>query len=603
MCERDDQRQVRDTLRASLAQIRADADQLAKRIASDLPEFTVHDGSHLDALWPLIDLISPDELELTPTEVWVLGVAIVLHDLGLAVAAYPGGREELRKSPGWPDARAAALRAQLGRAPTQTELAEENADLDLSADTAVLRQRHAERAEELVNARWNDQALVVDPNLREQLGATAGRIAASHWWSVEDLVDLGDLEGAPGGMPGDWTLRPILLAVLLRVADAVHLDASRAPRFARALGHPRDEAADHWEFQGRLRQPVLNGDQLQFVSSRPFPADHADAWWLCLDHLRCLDEELTAVDSLLQAHDLPRLNPHSVRGARDPRELAQLVRPEGWEPVDARVEVSDVSRLIQRLGGKALYGEWDPIPVRELLQNASDSVRARQALQPGFRGRIEVTVSADLEELAVRDNGVGMSVEVLTGALLDFGRSLWESEELATVLPGLQAAGFQPTGRFGIGFFSVFMWSDVVEVISRSRRAGDAKTRVLSFGSGPDRRPLLRPAHPNERLDEPGTLVRLRGAKLGRAVDEWISGRIIGKKEEKSAEQLSAALGKGLGVLAPALPVDLHAKFGGVSSTQILVGGDWLTIPGEELLERIRGGDRFFLGPGGREPR
>jgi HSP90 family molecular chaperone len=118
------------------------------------------------------------------------------------------------------------------------------------------------------------------------------------------------------------------------------------------------------------------------------------------------------------------------------------------------------------------------VPLRELIQNAADSVRARQALQEGFRGVVEVRVSPDGREIAVKDDGVGMGVNVLTGALLDFGRSLWESEELSTVLPGLQAVGFRPTGRFGIGFFSVFIWADQVDIVSRARGAS-AETLVL----------------------------------------------------------------------------------------------------------------------------
>jgi hypothetical protein len=582
-CDLD--RQARDHLRVSLAQVRSDSEHLAERISQDLPEFTNHDGHHLDALWPLVDLVAGENVTLTPTEAWVLGVAIVLHDLGLAVAAYPGGREDLRSAGGWPDARAAALRARLGRAPTREELAAEQHDLDVMADATVLRQRHAERAAELVSAQWDGEMLVNDRDLRNELGATAGRIAASHWWAVEDLAELGELEGAPAGMPGDWTVRPILLAVLLRIADAAHLDAGRTPRFARAIRHPVGDSALHWEFQDRLRQPMLHGDRLRFVSNRPFPMEHAEAWWLCLDHLRFLDDELRTVDPLLQAHNLPRLAARSVQGVRDPMELARVIRPEGWEPVDAAVEVSDVNRLIQRLGGNALYGTTGGVPVRELLQNASDAIKARQALQPGFEGAVDVRVDEDLEVLAIRDFGVGMGTAVLTGALLDFGRSLWESEELAAVLPGLQAAGFQPTGRFGIGFFSVFMWADEVEVLSRPWRSGEDETKVLSF-SGKGSRPLLRLAMPSERLTEPGTLVRLR-CRDG-SLRNWI--RVGMRSNEGGSGAFAEALRRRLGELAPAFPADLYAACGDSDRLQVLKGEDWVTMPAEDLLGRIQGG-------------
>jgi hypothetical protein len=502
--------QERDALRASLAQVRRSSDLLADRIAEDLPEFTIHDGSHLDALWPLFDQVAPNDLSLSPTEAWVLGVAVLLHDLGLAVAAYPGGRDELRSTPGWADARASALRAELGRPPSSEELTKQSATLDSEADKVILRKLHAERAESLVGATWDESRLVEDSRLRSSLGGIAGRIAASHWWSVERLVSLGELEGAPGGYPHEWTVRPILLAVLLRIADAAHLDESRAPRFARAIRELGTTAAEHWDFQERLRQPVLLDERLRFVSSQPFPRQKAAGWWLCFEHLNRLDDELAACDALLQSRKLPRLAARSVQGARDPSVLAQLIEPLDWVPVNATVEVSDLSRLIRRLGGRELYGDAKAVPLRELIQNSCDAVGARRSRQKGFGGKITVRLSVDLRELEVQDDGVGMSEAVLTGALLDFGRSLWESEELASVLPGLQSAGFQPIGRFGIGFFSVFMWADEVTVISRPNHLGELDTKVLEFPQGLDGRPIMREAGPTEKMDEPGTLIRLK---------------------------------------------------------------------------------------------
>jgi Histidine kinase-, DNA gyrase B-, and HSP90-like ATPase len=585
----DDNRQARDALRASMAQVRRDSDELANQIAADLPEFTVHDGRHLDALWPLIDQVTSADLELTPTEVWTLGVAIVLHDLGLAVAAYPGGREELRASSEWPDARVAALRAEQLRAGKPNETLDDH-ELDLRADATVLRKRHAQHAEELVNTTWNDEYLVVDPTLRKALGPNAGRIASSHWWSTEELSLLPDFVGAPAGMPPGWTVRPILLAVLLRIADAAHLDAARAPRMARAVRQLSEESRRHWDFQERMNQPVPRGDQLRFSSGESFPVEQAEAWWLCFDSLRLLDSELTAADSLLQAKGLPRLRARSVEGARDPLELARFIRPEGWEPVDARIEVSNVMRLVERLGGRTLYSEGgeDAVPLRELLQNASDAVRARRALQPGFEGSVEVWVSADLDEITVRDDGVGMDADVLTGALLDFGRSLWESEELASVHPGLQAAGFEPTGKFGIGFFSVFMWADRVEVVSRARYLGEDGTHVLVFPDGLDRRPLLRRAEPDERLMEPGTFVRLRvreGEQKGLR-------KLLGVESKLGPtpygpDPLTERLALGLRRLAPAFEVDLSAALGDDEPQAVLAGGDWKSMNPDDLMERL----------------
>ena len=357
-----------DRLSESISDVRARAEPIAAQIASDLPEFTVHDTTHIDALWPLVDLVAPHGAVLTPTEAWTLGVAFALHDLGLAVAAYPGGVGELRGLPGWADARAAALRGVLGRSPSAAELATPDDELDFQADAVILRQRHADRAGELVQVVFADGPLVVDDRLREPLGATAGRIAASHWWPSKRIADLGKIEGAPAGMPAAWSVRPILLAALLRVADATHLDGLRAPQAERKRRRLGKISCRHWDFQGRLRQPVREGDQLLFTSTEPFGPELAEAWWTCLDHLRLLDDELAGAAAVLQANGSPPLAARSVVGARDPRQLARSVRVAGWQPLDARVEVSDVARLVRRLEGRALYGTTPYVPLRELLQ-------------------------------------------------------------------------------------------------------------------------------------------------------------------------------------------------------------------------------------------
>ena len=65
---------ARDKLREAFLSFKERADVLATEIARDLPNFTVHDISHIDALWTVADLITgPDYPALTPTEAFVLG--------------------------------------------------------------------------------------------------------------------------------------------------------------------------------------------------------------------------------------------------------------------------------------------------------------------------------------------------------------------------------------------------------------------------------------------------------------------------------------------------------------------------------------------------
>ena len=199
--------------------------------------FTVHDDTHLDALWEMADIIAGTPFVLTPSEAFVLGGAFLIHDLGMGVAAYPEGIGALRGHKTWLDTISSLLRRQLGRAPNPDEIANPPQDVEKEAVRGTLRQLHAEHAAVLALIPWRtptsqtEYHLIEDPELRNYFGETIGRIAHSHWWSVSELSDNFKAEiTAPGGWPNAWTVDPLKVACLLRVADAAHIDARRAPQ-------------------------------------------------------------------------------------------------------------------------------------------------------------------------------------------------------------------------------------------------------------------------------------------------------------------------------------------------------------------------------------
>src|ERR1700709_242054 len=106
----DPDAQPREYLRMALFKLRERAEVLAGEIHRDLPDFTVHDITHLDALWEMADLIAGPDYPLNPLEAFALGAVFLLHDLGLGLAAYPGGLAELKSGRGWEDALSSYLR-------------------------------------------------------------------------------------------------------------------------------------------------------------------------------------------------------------------------------------------------------------------------------------------------------------------------------------------------------------------------------------------------------------------------------------------------------------------------------------------------------------
>jgi Histidine kinase-, DNA gyrase B-, and HSP90-like ATPase len=510
----------RTRLRTAFEQSRERASTLAGEIPFDVRDLTVHDVTHFDALWEMADLVVGPKLQFTPLEGLVLGEAFLIHDLGMGLAAYPGGLAELKKKPEWQDLLHVSMKKKLGRAPQDDELQNSPQAVIDEVKFWVLRSQHAERAEELALTQWKDQQsghtfyIIEDTDVRVALGKIIGRITHSHWWPVDSLVSRLTPKsiGAPVPFPGEWTVDPLKLALVLRLADAAHLDKRRAPTFLKALRDPKGESLPHWTFQAKLHQLQRKHDRLVYTGEAFAPGEAA-AWWLCCDVLRMVDAELRQVDNLSADLNRDRFAARGVLGAEHPQLLANYIPTEGWLPVDASVKATDIATLVQKLGGRELYGDDGTVPLRELIQNATDAVRARRVLEgrgPTW-GNVVVRLGRDDGGpwIEVKDNGVGMSQNVVTGPFLDFGTSFWSTPDAVREFPSLLSAGFESTGRYGIGFFSVFMWGDRVRVTTRRYDEAKGDTRILEFHDAIKSRPLLRQASREEFLREGGTVVRV----------------------------------------------------------------------------------------------
>jgi hypothetical protein len=494
-------------LRLSYLATRSNAAVLLNELSHSTPHFTVHDISHVDALWETASVLCGSSVTLTPAEGYVLGCAFVLHDAAMGAASYQEPIQSTIGMPRWHDLLSSFIVNETGNWPTADELESPDEDITKACVVHAIRELHAAQAQKLVDQSWtfnsgNELYLIEDVRLRESYGPLIGDLAASHWWPVERLESYFRRgKGSLPWQPADWVVDPLKLACVLRLADATQLDSRRAPSFLFALRRPEGNSQKHWRFQEHMARPQLDGDRVTFTAWRPFDEHDADAWWLALDYLREVDMELKKVDALLHDLSRPRFEGRAVAGVDSPERFAELFPVRGWRPVDARITVTDVPHLVETLGGEQLYGKEPEVAVRELLQNAQDAVVARKSLDPHFT-EDEITVllteSGGTWTLEVVDRGVGMDEEILTTALLDFGRTGWTSDTIRNQFAGLVDGGFRPKGRFGIGFFAVFMLGDNVEIVTRRFDAAAGEARKLKF-RGVRARPILTRIPADER--------------------------------------------------------------------------------------------------------
>eukprot|EP00256_Glycine_max_P039374 XP_006588134.1 endoplasmin homolog [Glycine max] len=126
----------------------------------------------------------------------------------------------------------------------------------------------------------------------------------------------------------------------------------------------------------------------------------------------------------------------------------------------------------------SLYSNKD-IFLRELISNASDaldkirflSLTDKEVVGEGDNTKLDIQIKLDKEKksLSIRERGIGMTKEDLIknlGTIAKFGTS---GMYVADIIAEMQTSGdLNLIGQFGVGFYSVYLVADYVEVISKN---------------------------------------------------------------------------------------------------------------------------------------
>ena len=136
---------------------------------------------------------------------------------------------------------------------------------------------------------------------------------------------------------------------------------------------------------------------------------------------------------------------------------------------------TEVSQLLQLII-HSLYSHPE-IFLRELISNSSDALDKLRHLtlvddaykSLPFNPRIDLTLDEENSTLTIADTGIGMSEDDLVQNLGTIARS--GTKNFLSQLSGDARKDSNLIGQFGVGFYSVFMVADKVEVTTR--KAGD----------------------------------------------------------------------------------------------------------------------------------
>jgi hypothetical protein len=505
------------------------------------PNYTDHGGKHVEAVLKTVVRLIPkavwDKGILSPDDALLLITSCLLHDLALHL--HPEGfvqlvsaeskftpvpwfdREQNRNQADapWP----AIWHSFISGAKRWNEstiadvigndtnvdfhgsiLYETEKDTHLWTETDKLiigefiRQHHARLAHEI--AIYGFPGSTVDfPILADKLGRLGnlcGLVARSHGIELRHCTEY--LEYAHSGDRRPLNTVPIYHMCLLRIADYLQMDASRAPRILLHLRSPQSLASlREWEKHSAI-------DSLSFENTDPqaikidVNSNHKLATHLQIRELIVgLQIELDKCSAVLsefygrmtdESLNLLQLAKSRVRSNVDDAEFRKSL---GFVPEFTQFAADP---HILTLLVEPLYGQFPEVGFRELLQNSIDAVRERIEFCDKFSidlGTLDfpnqpadVVAKVICENgnyyLQMVDTGMGMDESVIRHYFLRAGASFRNSSAWVKLFTDEEGkARVLRSGRFGIGIFSSFLLGPEISV--QTRRVGSGADSGYEF--------------------------------------------------------------------------------------------------------------------------
>lgn len=149
---------------------------------------------------------------------------------------------------------------------------------------------------------------------------------------------------------------------------------------------------------------------------------------------------------------------------------------------------AEVKQLLDILA-HSLYTSRE-IFLRELISNSSDALdklrfemnRGSEMDNPGLPLEIKITADKDLKKLTVFDTGLGMTKDEVIENIGTIAKS--GSTEFLKAVAQEKVSLENIIGKFGVGFYSVFMVAKEVIIITKSYLKGEPPVEWRSDGSG-----------------------------------------------------------------------------------------------------------------------
>ncbi len=187
---------------------------------------------------------------------------------------------------------------------------------------------------------------------------------------------------------------------------------------------------------------------------------------------------------------------------------------------------TEIGQLL-KLMAHSLYSNKE-IFIRELVSNASDALDKfnyirltdEQFKEADWKGKIFIGLDKEDGSLTIGDNGIGMNEEDLMSHLGTIAKS--GTKSFVESLTGDAKKDSNLIGQFGVGFYSVFMVAEYVDVITK--RAGE--TQAYKFSTDGTGEYEIKPV----TKEEHGTIIYIKlKSDEKEFLDKWRTQEVVKK--------------------------------------------------------------------------
>ncbi|WP_020481904.1 HD domain-containing protein [Methylomonas sp. MK1] len=480
------------------------------------PHYSRHDQSHSDQILINIERILGDRVSLlSATDTWMLLEAAYWHDLGMVVP-----NRALQEALDDTDFHSYLLQIandagnELQKFATfflkTSDLTQCFTGADYPLDAVIkfrllmaewFRRKHPTRSEKAMNDPWNELGLSSPRSelIPTRLFRLLGRICSLHGASFSEI--LSDLPHKEVGMAND-DCHPRFVACLLRLGDLLDMDDNRfCPVMQRIAGDNRPALSKaHEDKHSSIRHFRLDNQRIEIYAVCKSIDGYVEQWrWLDMlrDEMQNQMARWQDIAPSVELGLLPMLGDIKV----DIADRA-LIAESGKRPEFTL----NANRVMDLLKGDNLYDRFDAF--RELLQNAVDATLLRiwecdnsaieQMISQGRSGNFsqeifnKYPVIARLERisdnenkicwcLTISDQGVGINQSDMVYMTKVAGSS---NNIRRLSLINSMPEWLQPSGTFGIGLQSAFMWSEKIIIKTKGLYSQEALDIILHSPTG-----------------------------------------------------------------------------------------------------------------------